>query len=128
MIPFPAATIAELMAQLPPPIARIVTAARKQIAAVVPQAVERLRPGWGFIGYNAPAYFAFIVPEPARVRLGFEWGVLLDDRTGLLTGAGSQVRYAVLPTAAAVRSPALADLLREAAALPPRSAPRRRHP
>lgn len=108
-------SIAALLRGLPADRRRLVEAARKRIVGVVPLAVERLRPGWGLIGYNAPAYFAFIVPAPGDVRIGFEWGVSLHDPNGLLEGAGRQVRYWPVRSVADLRSSALADFLRTAA-------------
>lgn len=109
------ATIDELLAGLDPGRRRLVEGARRRIRTVVPEAVERLRPGWGLIGYNAPGYFAFIVPAPGDVRIGFERGVGLPDPEGLLEGDGKQVRYVVIRRLADLRSPALAELLRVAA-------------
>lgn len=90
---------------------------------VVPHATERVRLGWRLIGYNAPAYFAFISFERDHVRIGFEWGVMLPDPAGLLRGDGAQVRYVVVATANDLHTPGLAVLLREAAGLrpPPRA-------
>ncbi len=39
---------------------RLAQGARERILEVVPHASEKLRAGWGLIGYNAPAYFAFM--------------------------------------------------------------------
>jgi len=82
----------------------------------VPGATERLRAGWGLLGYDAPRYFAYVVPMPDHVRIGFERGVLLEDPAGLLRGAGTQVRHVEVRRLADLRSPALTALLREAAA------------
>jgi hypothetical protein len=96
-------------------------AARKRILSVVPDATERVRPGWKLIGYNAPAYFVYIAPQVDHLRIGFEWGILLSAPRGLLEGSGSQVRHVSIHAAKELRNPALADLLRAAAALrPPR--------
>lgn len=88
---------------------------------MVPGVTEKLRSGWGLIGYNAPAYFAFIVPERDKLRIGFEWGVMLPDPNRLLEGTASHVRYVTIRTARGVAAPALANLLRAAAVIrPPR--------
>jgi hypothetical protein len=121
MTPFRAETIEDVLAKCTPKVRRLAEAARNRIGAVVPEATEKLRPGWGLIGYNAPAYFAFIVPGRDDVRIGFEWGALLDDPEHLLQGEGRQVRYVTIRTVRELRAPALAILLKEAAALcPPR--------
>lgn len=97
------------------------------LRSLVPHATERLRPGWGLVGYEAPRYFAFLYPAAGQVKLGFEWGVRLSDRQGLLEGDGTQVRFVPLRTRASVRSRALRALIMEAAMLAaePRSPPRR---
>jgi hypothetical protein len=101
------------------PVRELAQATRQRIRSVVPGAVERVRPGWKLIGYNAPAYFAFIAPQRDHVRIGFEWGILLPDPAGLLQGSGSQVRHVCVQTERELRRAALADLLRAAAALKP---------
>jgi hypothetical protein len=117
MTPIRADTIEELLARCTPEVRRLAEAARKRICAVVPEAAEKLKPGWGLIGYHAPGYFAFIVPSRDNVRIGFEWGVLLTDPEHLLHGEGSQVRYAAIRTLRELQAPALAALLQQAAAL-----------
>jgi hypothetical protein len=65
----------------PAPIRRGASALRAIVRRVAPDAVERVRTGWGVIGYN--------------VHLLFEHGVLMDDPLGILEGAGTtkQVRW-----------------------------------
>jgi hypothetical protein len=104
---------------------RLAEAARATVLEAVPHAIERLRPGWRLIGYDAPAYFAFISVAPDHVEIGFEWGVMLTDPSRLLEGTGTQVRYVTIRSSAALRSPALRALIRQAAAIVP---PRRRAP
>jgi hypothetical protein len=84
---------------LDPVVRRVAEAARKRIVGVVPHATERVRLGWRLIGYNAPAYFAYISFERDHVRIGFEWGVMLPDPASLLQGHGAQVRCVVVRTA-----------------------------
>ncbi len=81
----------------------------------VSSAAEKLRPGWGLIGYNAPTYFAFILPGPHDVQIGFERGISLADPAHLLEGDSRQVRYVPLRSASDLRKAALAELLRAAA-------------
>lgn len=117
MRPFRPDTVEELLAPCTPEVRSLAEAARKQIRAVVPEATEKLKPGWGLIGFHVPWYFAFIVPGRDDVRIGFEWGVLLADPERLLHGEGSQVRYVTLRTLRDLRAPALAALLQQAATL-----------
>ena len=123
MMPFRAGSIDELLSTCTPRARRLTEAARRRILRVVPEAVEKLRPGWGLIGYNAPAYFAFIAPGRDAVRIGFEWGVMLSDPNRLLEGGGSQVRYVTVRSSRDLGSLAVAELLRAAAAIrpPPRA-------
>lgn len=70
---------------------------RALIKDAIPGVQEKLVRGWQLIGYRTPSgsgsrYFCFIAPYANRVRLGFEWGVLLADEEGLLQDSGSQVR------------------------------------
>lgn len=120
-------SIAELLAGCEPAVRRLAEAARERIRAVVPGATERLRAGWGLIGYDAPRYFAFIALQPDHVRIGFEWGVLLPDPRRLLEGSGSQVRYVSVRALGDLRAPALGELIRAAASMrpPPRNVGRR---
>lgn len=119
MLPPRAASIDELLSAYSPRVRKLAEGARVRIRAVVPDAVEKLRAGWGLIGYNAPAYFAFVWPMPDHVRIGFEWGVMLYDPGALLEGDGAQVRYVVIKALKDLRSPGLALLLQEAASLRP---------
>lgn len=109
------ASVEDLLARCTPSVRLLVQAARRRVLTVVPQATERLRAGWGLLGYDAPRYFAYVAPLKDHVRIGFERGVLLDDPAGLLEGTGAQVRHVVIGSARALRSAALADLLRQAA-------------
>ena len=109
------ASIEDLLARCPPAIRRLAEAARRRILAAVPGATERLRAGWGLIGYDAPAYFAYLAPMKDHVRIGFERGAVLEDPGGLLQGTGTQVRHVEVRSATELRAPALAALLRQAA-------------
>ena len=81
----------------------IANALRSLVKRAVPTAIERVRPGWGLIGYDVPVgrrtrYFAWVWLQPEHVHLGFQSGVLMDDPNGLLQGAGitKQVRWLTL--------------------------------
>ena len=63
----------------------------------MPDALERVRTGWRLIGYDVPLgrrsrYFAFVVPEPEHVHLGFEYGILMPDPDAILQGAHLDLR------------------------------------
>jgi hypothetical protein len=66
---------------------------RRVVVDAVPEALERVRPGWRLIGYDLPVkrhgvFFAWIWPEPEHVHLGFPRGILMDDPDGRMQGAG----------------------------------------
>ncbi|HSL32425.1 MAG TPA: DUF1801 domain-containing protein [Candidatus Limnocylindrales bacterium] len=82
-----------LLADHSPEHRALANALRDIVRRAVPDAIERVRPGWGLIGYDVPVgrrtrYFAWIWPEPEHVHLGFEHGVLMDDPQRLLKGRG----------------------------------------
>src|SRR5512135_1744353 len=95
---------------------------RQVVRRAVPDAVERVRPGWRVIGYDLPVgrrtvYFAWVMPEGAHVHLGFPKGVLLDDPSGVLEGRGitKAARWFTLREPADLDDPNLVDFARAAA-------------
>jgi hypothetical protein len=112
-----------LLADYPEPMRHIGEWLRGVVRRAVPDAAERVRPGWRLIGYDLPigprrtAFFAMIWAEPKHVHLGFQHGVLMADPRGLLQGRGitKQVRWLTLTPAAMVEEEELAELVREAA-------------
>lgn len=112
-----------LLAPYPPGHQDLANALRRLVKRAVPEAIERVRTGWGVIGYDVPVgrtarLFAFVWPEPEHVHLGFQHGVLMDDPDGLLQGAGvtKRVRWLTLLAIDEI-PPTAAELLREAARL-----------
>lgn len=93
---------------------------RSIILNTVPDATEKAYLGWHGIGYTHPraGYFCAIFPHDAIVRLALEWGVLLPDPIGLLTGSGSQVRYVDCAPDAAIPVAVIRQLLLDCLALP----------
>lgn len=76
----------------PPGIREAAARLRAIVRLAVPDAIERVRPGWRLIGYDIPVgrrfrYFAWVAPEPIHVHLGFEVGTLMADPEGILQGA-----------------------------------------
>ena len=96
---------------------------RAIVKRTVPEAIERVRPGWRLIGYDLPVgrrtvYFAYVAPEPIHVHLGFEHGVAMSDPDRLLEGAHlrlRKVRFLTFRVGDVISEPALAGLVREAA-------------
>ena len=83
----------------------------------VPDAIERVRPGWGLIGYDVPVgkrtrYFAFVWPEPEHAHLGFEYGIWMDDPDNILLGAHINLRKVRFVTYAPGEAIPEADLVR----------------
>ena len=74
---------------------------RAVVKEAVPDAIERVRPGWALIGYDLPirrhgVYFAWVWPEREHVHLGWQHGIFMDDPDRLLQGAHlnlKKVRY-----------------------------------
>ena len=111
-----------LLDDFPPPMQAIAHRLRTVIKEAVPDAVERVRPGWRLIGYDVPfgkkrAYFAFVAPEDAHVHLGFEHGWAMRDPDRLLEGAGitKRVRWLRFFDVAEVDAERCVALVREAA-------------
>ena len=77
----------------PPPIIALGQRLRGVVKRAVPDAIERVRPGWRLIGYDLPGrrrgvFFAWVWPELEHVHLGFPHGVLMDDPKSQLKGKG----------------------------------------
>ena len=106
-----------------PGIRRAVDRLRAVVKRAVPDAIERVRPGWGLIGYDVPIgkrtrYFAFVWPEPEHAHLGFEYGIWMDDPDNILRGAHlrlRKVRFVTYEPGEAIPESALVRYTREAA-------------
>ena len=82
-----------LMADYPPPHQALAQRLREIVTDAVPEAIERVRPGWRLIGYDLPVrrhggFFAWIWPEPEHVHLGFPRGIDMEDPDGAMRGDG----------------------------------------
>ena len=112
--------IDDYLAPYPPPIRDRCHELRLLIKETIPGVQEALYRGWQLIGYKTPAgsgkrYFCFIAPYDDRVRLGFEWGVLMADEAGLLQDTGTQIRSLYLDETAVLDHDLLARYIQEAA-------------
>ena len=111
------------LAAYPDDIREAAETLRAIVRRAVPDAIERVRPGWHLIGYDLPlgrrtAYFAFIAPEPIHCHLGFEHGVAMADPHGLLEGAHlrlRKVRFLTFRPGDTIPEDDCLDLVREAA-------------
>ncbi len=111
-----------LIAPYPPKHQEIANALRRLVMRAVPTAIERVRPGWGLIGYDIPVgrktrYFAFIWLQIEHVHIGFEHGVLMDDPNRVLQGAGvtKKVRWLTVERLDEINEAEVVVLVREAA-------------
>jgi hypothetical protein len=110
-----------LLAAYPPPMRTIAEKLRTIVRRAVPDAVERVRPGWRLIGYDVPAgprrlsYFGYVAPEVEHVHLGFEYGVFMDDPDHVLLGEGitRKVRWLTFRPGDPIDERGLTDLVRE---------------
>jgi len=113
-----------------PPIATLAEQLCQVVRRTVPDAIERVRPGWALIGYDLPVrrhgvFFAWVWPEAEHVHLGFPVGTLMDDPGGVMKGAGitKKARWLTYQPGDEIDEPLAAELVEEAArvALIPRS-------
>ena len=112
-----------LLGDYPPPMAELAERMRRIVREAVPEALERVRTGWRIIGYDVPVgrsrtvFFAWIMPEPEHVHLGFPKGILLDDHRGLLSGNGitKQARWLTADVPDDIDADLFAEYTREAA-------------
>jgi hypothetical protein len=104
-----------------PEVREFCEALRSLVRAEAPDAFEVAYPSWHGIGYHHPesGYFCAIFPMNDYVKLGFEFGVLLPDPEGLLTGQGKQVRYVNIRQPEDIRAEAIRQLIQAALSLPP---------
>ena len=82
-----------LLADFPPPHQALAQRLREIVTDAVPEAIERVRPGWRLVGYDLPAkrrsvFFAWIWPEPEHVHLGFPRGIDMEDALAEMRGEG----------------------------------------
>jgi hypothetical protein len=114
-----------LLATYPPPMRAIAERLRAVVRRAVPDAVERVRPGWRLIGYDVPSgprrlsYFCYVTPEVEHVHLGFEYGVFMSDPERLLLGEGvtRKVRWLTFHSGDPIEERRLIELVREGARL-----------
>lgn len=114
----------------PPPIMALGQRLRWVVKRAVPDAIERVRPGWRLIGYDLPlrrqgVFFAWVWPELEHVHLGFPHGMLMDDPNDELKGDGitKKARWLTYAPGDRIDEPQALRLVEEAVrvALIPRS-------
>jgi hypothetical protein len=87
----------------------------------VPEAEERVRPGWRLIGYDLPVrrrsvFFAWVWPEHEHIHLGFPQGSAMRDPHGLLIGKGvtKRARWLTFTSVDQIQEAICTEFLREA--------------
>jgi hypothetical protein len=96
---------------------------RALVKRAVPDVVERVRLGWKIVGYDLPlgrrtVYFAWVMPEPVHVHLGWVHGVYLDDPDRRLEGAHLRLvttRFVTFEPGDAIPEPVMEAFTRDAA-------------
>jgi hypothetical protein len=114
-----AAGLDALLARYPAPV---VTIARRVMAAVEkthPELARKVHLGWQAVAYHHPraGYVCGVFVRPVGAHLLFEYGRLLSDPAGRLTGSGRQVRYIPFTPGSAVDRNLIATYISEAIAL-----------
>ena len=122
MVAMESMTPEELLARCDDRMRAVAEALRLVVRATLPDAIERVRPGWGLIGYDVPngrrtAYCCFVWAEPEHVHLGFEHGVLMRDQRGILQGRGvtKRVRWLTFTMVRGTDTASVRALIRESA-------------
>jgi hypothetical protein len=113
-------TVAEILGEHSLEVRLLAERLRQIVRQEVPEAIEKAYPYWHGIGYTHPesGYTAAIFPQYDRVKLGFEFGILLPDPDGLLRGEGKQVRYVHLHDLETIPEDKIRQLLQAAIDLP----------
>ena len=111
-----------IVAGAPLPLQRIADELRDLVKATLPDAIERVRPRWGVIGYDVPngkrtSYVAWVWPEREHCHLGFQQGWAMRDPHRRLQGVGitKQVRWLTFEAGDAIDHATCRALLIEAA-------------
>jgi hypothetical protein len=118
----PAKRLAGFIDKYDPAVAKLARSLRAAMRKRLPTANELVYDNYQFlaIGYcsteRASDCICSLVVSPKGVALCFTYGVKLPDPAKLLYGGGNQVRFARLESAALLSKPALAALIRVAAA------------
>lgn len=110
------------VAVMPSRLAPIARAARAAVRKAAPGLEEAICTG--IPHFRGSGWVCYLADHRAHVNLGFHQGAHLRDPRGLLdgTGTGTGLRHVKLRSPADARRPAVAALVREAAALDARLA------
>jgi hypothetical protein len=100
-----------------PAIAAIASELKARIAAMHGDHVEIVWPRMRIASYGIgpkkmSEHYAYIAPQTEHVNLGFYHGAVLKDPTGLLEGAGKNLRHIKIRSLSEVSKKELGDLLK----------------
>ena len=113
--------VSDFLRDLAPDVRSTATALREEIRDLLPDAVEKLHGGWRVIGYSRDGSMktsiCAIAPHPKHVNLQFFHGTEMSDPEGRLEGTGKRARHVKLFAPEDARSPAVKELIEEAARL-----------
>jgi hypothetical protein len=82
--------------------------------------IEKGYPVWKGVGYSESkaGYLFAIFPSKSVVKIGFEYGILLNDKDKVLQGEGKQVRYLAIPTTGEINFKQIIGFVKQSLALP----------
>jgi hypothetical protein len=108
----------DLLAQLAPDVAALVTAADDLVRRTDPDVVRVVWPHQKTVGYGIgpkkmSEHYAYLAVHPRHVNLGCNYGAHLDDG-GLLEGTGQNMRKTTIRTVGDLDDPRLVPVLRAA--------------
>lgn len=105
-----------LLADFPPAVRTIAARVRAIVIDVLPDAEERVLPGWRAIGFRSreAGHVCALFPYAAEVRLYFEHGSQLRDGEGIEYGDTPLSRYAIFRRASDVKTRTLAPVVMQA--------------
>src|ERR1700674_2160535 len=99
----------------PPPVREIAVKAREAILSVMPDATEKVYPGWKVIQYGAGADMESVVaglsPQRERITLALANGVGPPAPDGSLEGETKAIRHVKLTSPQAAGAPAIRELV-----------------
>jgi hypothetical protein len=120
--PSAATQLAAFLSKFDPAVARVVRAARRILRAKLPTAIELVYDNYNFlaIGFASTERASDCIVSLAAgangVALSFYYGSTLPDPHRILQGSGNQNRFVRLPTAGALKEPAVDALIDAAVA------------
>jgi hypothetical protein len=108
----------DLLVQLSPEVAALITAADELVRRTDPQVVRVVWPHQKTVGYGVgprkmSEHYAYLAVHPRHVNLGCNYGAHLDD-DGLLEGTGQNMRKMTVRTVGDLDDPRVVPVLRAA--------------